>query len=191
MDRNSNEEIVLDITSFHNEEVFDKQCLTGCDHSESHLNEESNEVFTLNVQIKGAFASKNVVNLSKRKHAKTEISLLSKELKFVPTSHYINIAKRKMKLEAYDRILRLKWHFRNDEKEFDQKKFNPKSNFYPKNKDAAIEIYLTSLVEKLMNTEIPQNKYNNLTREEWRAPYDLKNDKNIVIKSVDKGSGYS
>ena len=39
-----------------------------------------------------------------------------------------------------------------------------------------------------MNIEIPQNKYNNLTREERRALYDLKNDKNIVIKSADKGS---
>ena len=36
--------------------------------------------------------------------------------------------------------------------------------------------------------EIPQNKYNNLTREERSALYNLKNDKNIVIKSADKGS---
>ena len=33
-----------------------------------------------------------------------------------------------------------------------------------------------------MNIEIPQNKYNDLTREEQTALYDLKNDKNIVIK---------
>ena len=39
-----------------------------------------------------------------------------------------------------------------------------------------------------MNIEIPQNKYNNLTREERSALYNLKNDKNIVIKSADKGS---
>ena len=39
-----------------------------------------------------------------------------------------------------------------------------------------------------MNIEIPQNKYNNLTREERSALYSLKNDKNIVIKSADKGS---
>ena len=38
-----------------------------------------------------------------------------------------------------------------------------------------------------MNIEIRQNKYNNLTREEWSALYNLKNDKN-VIKSADKGS---
>ena len=44
----SEEEIVLDITGFHDEEVLNKQSLTGCDHSESHLNEEGNPVLTLN-----------------------------------------------------------------------------------------------------------------------------------------------
>ena len=39
-----------------------------------------------------------------------------------------------------------------------------------------------------MSIETPQNKYNNLTREERTALYDLKNDKNIIIKSADKGS---
>ena len=39
-----------------------------------------------------------------------------------------------------------------------------------------------------MNIEIPPNKYNNLVREEQSALYNLKNDKNIFIKSADKGS---
>ena len=51
MDSSSDEEIVLDITGFYDEEVLDKQSLTGCDHSESHLNEEGNEVFILNLFI--------------------------------------------------------------------------------------------------------------------------------------------
>ena len=87
-----------------------------------------------------------------------------------------------MELEAYGRMLLLKWHFRNDEKEFDRKRFKPKSTFNPRNKDVPIEIYLSGLEEKLMNIEIPQNKQNNLTREERSTLYDLKNDKNIVIK---------
>ena len=68
-------------------------------------------------------------------------------------------------------MLLLKWHFRNDEKEFDRYKFKPKSTFNPRNKDAAIEIYLSSLEGKLMNIEISQNKYNNLTREKRSALY--------------------
>ena len=60
--------------------------------------------------IKGKFVSKNIVNLSKWKLTKGESSLLSKGLKFVPTSNNINKAKFKMKLEAYNGMLRLKWH---------------------------------------------------------------------------------
>ena len=47
---------------------------------------------------------------------------------------------------------------------------------------------MSSLEEKLMKIEIPKDKYNNLTSKERQALYDLKNDKNIVIKSADKGS---
>ena len=57
-----------------------------------------------------------------------------------------------------------------------------------RNKDAAIELYLSSLEEKLMKVEVPKDKFNNLTNSERKALYDLKNDKSIVIKSADKGS---
>ena len=66
--------------------------------------------------------------------------------------------------------------------------FKAKSTFNPRNKDAAIEIYLSSLEEKLLKTEVPKDKFNNLTRGEWDALYNLKNDKTIVIKGADKGS---
>ena len=42
----------------------------------------------------------------------------------------------------------------NDEKEFEWNKFKPKSTFDPRNKDTAIEIYLNSLEENLMNIKI-------------------------------------
>ena len=171
---NLDEEIVLNIAGFHNEEVLDKQNVTGCDQSESHLSEEGNDLFILNRRIKGKFVSKNVVNLSKRKLTKTEISLLSKGLKFIPNSNHISKAKLKMELEIYGRMLRLKWHFQNDEKEFYRNKFKPKSTFNPRNKNAAIEIYLSSLEEKLMSIEIPQKKCSNLTREERSGLYNLK-----------------
>ena len=158
---------------------MDKQSLTGFEYSESHLNEKGNYVFTLNERIKRKFVSNNVVNLSKRQLTNTEISLLSKGLKFVPTSNKINKAKLKLELEVYDRMLCLKWHFRNDEKEFNQNNLKPKSTFNPSNKDAAIEINLSTLEEKLMKIHISQNKYNNLTRGKWCALYNLKIDKNI------------
>ena len=85
-------------------------------------------------------------------------------------------------------MFRLKWFFRNHEKEFNHDKFKPKSTLNPRNKDAAIEIYLSSLEEKLMSTEIPKDRYNNLAWEERGALFDLKNDKTILIKGTDKGS---
>ena len=45
-----------------------------------------------------------------------------------------------------------------------------------------------SLEEKIMNTEIPQNKYNNLTKQQRWSFYNLKNDKKIVMKRVVTGS---
>ena len=61
--------------------------------------------------------------------------------------------------------------FRNEGNEFDLDQFMPKSTFSPRNKDAAIEIYMTSLEEKLMKIEIPKDKYNNLTSKERQASY--------------------
>ena len=66
--------------------------------------------------------------------------------------------------------------------------FKPKSKFNHRNKDAAVELYLSSLLEKLMKVEVPKDKFNNLTNSERKALYDLKNDKSIVIKSADKFS---
>ena len=58
----------------------------------------------------------------------------------------------------------------------------------PHNKDASIEVYMSSLEEKLMKIEKPKDKYNNLTSKERQALLGLKNDKNIVIKGADEGS---
>ena len=92
-----------------------------------------------------------------------------------------------MGFEAFGRMLRLKWHFRNENKDIHRDMFKPKSKFNPHNKDAVINLYLSSLEEKLMNVEVLKDKFNNLTNSERKALDDLKNDKSIVIKSVDKG----
>ena len=47
---------------------------------------------------------------------------------------------------------------------------------------------MSSLEEKLMKTDIPKNKYNNLTSKERQALYDLNNNKNIVFKGANKES---
>ena len=72
-------------------------------------------------------------------------------------------------------MLRLKWHFRNENKDIHHDMFKPKFKFNPCNKDAAIKLYLSSLEEKLMKVEVPKDKFNNLTNSERKALYDLKN----------------
>ena len=129
-----------------------------------------------------------VMNVSSWNLTGSEISLLSKGLNFVPTSNTIEKAKLKTELQALGRILKLKRHFRNEENGFDLDQFKPKSTFNPRNKDAAIEVYMSSLEGKLMKTEIPKDKYHSLISKKQQALYDLKNDKNIVLKGADKES---
>ena len=93
-----------------------------------------------------------------------------------------------MELEAFGRMLCLKWHFRNENKDIHRDMFKPKSKVNPRNKDADIELYLSSLKEKLIKVEGPKDKFNNLTNSERKALYDLKNDENFEIKSTDKSA---
>ena len=60
--------------------------------------------------------------------------------------------------------------------------------FNPRNKDVVIELYLSSLEEKLLKIEVPQDKFNNLTERERDTLYNLKDNKTIVIKGDDKDS---
>ena len=73
----------------------------------------------LDNKLHGNFVRKNVANLSRMNLKGSKISLLSEGFNFVLTSNTIDKAKLKPKLEALGRILRLKWHFRNEENEFD------------------------------------------------------------------------
>ena len=160
--------------------INDSEVAQGIDDNRAKLKDNRPE---------GEFVSKNVINLSQRQLTKSEISLLSKGLKFVPTPNRIDKAKLKQELEVFGRKLRLMWHFRNDERIFDcDTKFRPKSTFNPKNKDVIMEKYLSWLEEKLVDIDIPKDKFNNLSKEERDAIYSLKNDNSIVIKAVDKGS---
>ena len=52
--------------------------------------------------------------------------------------------------------------------------FKPKPKFNPRNKDAAIELYLNSLDEKLMKVEVPKDKFNNVTNSQRKLYMILK-----------------
>ena len=65
-----------------------------------------------------------------------------------------------MEFEALGRMLHLKWHFRNENKDIHQDMFKHKSKFNPRYKDAAIGLYLSSLEENLMKVKGPNDKFN-------------------------------
>ena len=113
---------------------------------------------------------------------------MSKGLKFVPTANKIDTAKLKTELEEYGRKLQPMWHFRNDEKPFPYEKFRPRSTFNPRNKGAVIETFLSSLEERLLDIDISSEIFNNLTKEERNAQYNLRDDPTIIIKGADKVS---
>ena len=71
---------------------------------QEHLNEEVDEARILNGRFKGKIVSENVENLSKPKLSKSEILLLSRGLKFTPTTNTIDKAKLKVELKASGRM---------------------------------------------------------------------------------------
>ena len=91
-----------------------------------------------------------------------------------------------MELEVFGRMLSLKWHFRNENKNIHRDMFKPKSKVNPRNKGGATELYFSSLEEELMKVEVPKGKFNNLANREWEQLHDLKNDRNIEIISAEK-----
>ena len=186
-----NKHLYLDFKNNEREKIN-----SACDFVSGELSEDSindsddNRAKIKDNRLEGNFVSKNVINLSQRQLTKSKILLLSKGLKFVPTPNRADKAKLKKELEIFGRKLRLMWHFRNDERIFDcDTKFRRKSTFNPKNKDVIIETYLSSLEKKLLDIDIPKDKFNNLSKEERDALYSLKSDNTIVIKGADKGSG--
>ncbi|XP_066911610.1 uncharacterized protein [Clytia hemisphaerica] len=114
-----------------------------------------------------------------------------KRLKFIPTPRFVDKAALKNDLERFGRKLRLKWFFRNDERDFvpDQfkKKSNRSKNFNPRNQDAAIEMYLSRLEEEILNLNTRIREHN-ISKEERKAIDSLRNDTSIIIKGADKGS---
>ena len=69
-------------------------------------------------------------------------------------------------MEAFGRMLRFKWYFCNENKDIHRDMFKTKSKFNPRNTVAAVELYLSSLEEKLMKVEVPRDKFSNLTNSE-------------------------
>ena len=110
-----------------------------------------------------------IIIIEKKNLSEAEISFLSNGLKFVPTANKID-----SEVKEYGRKLWLKWHFRNNDKPFPYENFGPKSTLNARNKHTIIETYLSCLEERLLGIDVSSKRFNNLTREERNALYDLR-----------------
>ena len=105
-------------------------------------------------------------NLSRRNLSWVKISLLSKGPKFIPTANKTDRSKLKREFEEHVRKHRLMWRFRNDERPFSQKRFEPESTFNPRKKDLVIETYLSCLEVMLLDIQILSRRSNTGTSQE-------------------------
>eukprot|EP00795_Rhopilema_esculentum_P014500 gene14500-biopygen4278 len=138
-------------------------------------------------RITGRFVSTNVVNLSKKELSEDDVSLLSKGLKFCPTPKEIDKAELRADLEEFKRRMRLKWHFKDNNKT-EKQLFKNRSNWQPPKNNLVLENYL-SLVENEVLSVSPEGKnFSNLSPSELSSLDKLKCDKDIIIKEADKGS---
>ena len=141
-------------------------------------------------RIKGYFCSDTVFNLSNKFLNKTEIRVLEKGLGFVPTPNMINEEDLRRDFNEFSRKMRCKWYFRNEPpNEFSEiPAFRPKSNWKPPAGHPCVELFLSKMEHELFSFLPGRPQSYNLTREEWEALKNLKEDRSIIIKPADKGS---
>ena len=113
---------------------------------------------------------------------------LQQFVRFFLETKKIDRVKLKTELEKYGSKFRLMWHLRKDGKPFLYENFRAMSAFNSRNKDYVIETYLSSLEERLLDIDISSKRFNNLTKEECNAPYNLRDDPTIIMEGADKGS---
>ena len=83
-----------------NEKFNRTEDLYNCEKGGNNF-KENNIASQIGVRLEGKFVSKNVINLSRRNLSASEISLLSKGLKFIPTANKTDRAKLNTELEEY------------------------------------------------------------------------------------------
>ena len=140
-------------------------------------------------RMKGYFCSDTVFNLSNKVLSQTEISVLEKGLGLVPTPNMINEADLRRDFNEFSRKMRCKWYFRDEpSEEFSEiPAFKPKSTWKPPAGDPCVELFLSKMEHELFSFLPGKPQSYNLTKEEWQALKNLKEDRSIIIKPADSG----
>ena len=134
-----------------------------------------------------ANASAHVLNLSHRQLTNSEIKALAKGLKFIPTPKTKKVRNNIARdFDEFARKLRCKYHFHSDENK-ELHPFRENTGFIPDYSCPALEKYIDLTKLEITSIEISK-QVDNLTSEERLALYELRNNKDIVIKKADKNS---
>ena len=114
--------------------------------------------------------------------------LINKGLKFTPVPR-TNTTELKADVKTFCRKLRLKEFFTDKPITEDPSLVKPKSNFTPKrNRDPILDTYIDYLTKYPLDDLVLQQKpiRSNLTKKEWNAVQQLKNQNDIIIKQSEK-----
>ena len=132
---------------------------------------------------------KFIKNLSTKGLTDTEIKLLSKGLKFIPTTVVTQNKIRRQLLQDFKhfaRRMRLKYIFHGQNREIHP--FYVKSNWEPPvQPSVTLETYLEEVKQQLSEIKIARPKPN-LSRKERKALNALKQNNDLNLKKADKGS---
>ena len=131
-----------------------------------------------------------IFSLSFKIFSQTEINILEKGLEFVPTPNMISEADLRRDFKEFSRKIRCKWYLRDEPfEEFSEiPAFRPKSTWKPPTGDPCVELFLSKMEHELFSFLPGKPQSYNLTKEEWQALKNLKEDRSIIIKPADKGS---
>ena len=124
--------------------------------------------------------------MSSTKLSRDQIKLLSKGLKFTPTPRR-NVQELKKDTENFTRKLRLIEFFANEEANYDGSLVKKKGEFNPpRNRNKTLDI----VIDFLHKQNFEERKYkntSNISANEYKGIFELKNNDDIIIKEADKG----
>ena len=132
-----------------------------------------------------------VFNLSKKILSDVENKVLEKGLDYALIQNKINEPESKKDFENLCRQMRLKWFFCNELTPSFSKTPAFKTNLFwnPPKGHPCLQVYLSQVEKEPLELVVSHLGYSNFIREEWKAIRSLADNRSIIIKKADKGSG--
>jgi len=134
-----------------------------------------------------------IINLSSRDLTFNEKEILSKGLKFIPTTNKYDITKLQSDLCEWERRMRLKEYFHDKQNDQEKDNIKPwmkkKSRFTPTpGREKSLDTYIDAVKREILYG-LKDRVQSNISDKESKALQSLLNDSSIIIRPADKGSG--